>query len=351
MTEGGALVSFSRSDSIRLGFEAALAEARKYVGATAPNPPVGAALLDEAGRLLGVAAHQKAGSEHAEARLIRELTESGLISLAHTLVVTLEPCNHQGRTPPCTGAILSHSGIREIHIGASDPNPRVKGRGAERLETEGRNVRWLGPDEALGEDCKRLIAPFKKLSVTGLPWVLVKSAHRFDSLTDRANAVHNIEELLRSPEALRLSMVPPAGQKTFTSVRSLESAHLLRKQSDAILTGSGTILSDDPSFTVRRVHDHAGKHRNLAILDRSGRVSNEWLRRAAERGFDLTHITGQSTWMETLLSIGAKGCLQVLIEAGPRITSDILDSKLWDEHVAYLSTRGHEDICIKRRRA
>ena len=340
----------SLPDPIRAGFEAALREAWKFVGATAPNPPVGAAMLDQEGKLLGAAAHQKAGTEHAEARLIRELTESKLISLAHTLIVTLEPCNHQGRTPPCTGAILAHPGIREIHIGVSDPNPHVKGRGAERLETEGRIVQWLTPEEPLRSECERLIAPFKKLSVSGRPWVLVKSAHRFESTAEREHAAGDITGFLGSPEAFSRSMVPPAGQKTFTSAQSLKNAHLLRKQSDAILTGSGTILADDPSFTVRLVPDHSGKLRKLMVLDTRSRVPTEWLTRAAGRGFEVIHISQRSTWDEILGGLGTRGCLQVLIEAGPGITSDVLLSKHWDEHVAFLSTPGHEDVCIRRLR-
>ena len=307
-------------------------------------------MLDQEGCLIGVAAHQKAGTEHAEARLIRELTDAGLISRAHTLIVTLEPCNHQGRTPPCTSAILAHPEIREIHFGLGDPNPRVAGRGAEKLESQGRVVQSLAPGEPLRSECERLIAPFRKLSLTGRPWVLVKSAHRFEGMWEQQGAARDFDLFVRSRETLSQSMIPPPGQKTFTGARSLEDAHLLRKQSDAIITGSGTILSDDPSFTVRLVPDHPAKDRVLAILDSRSRTSENWLKKAEGRGFRIRHITQRINLEELLDRLGRDGCLQVLVEAGPSITSDILQSDLWDEHVAYLSALDQNDLCIRRLR-
>ncbi len=245
----------------------AVEAAEAFRGATAPNPPVGCALLDRDGAVLVVAAHRRAGTAHAEAAAIAQCRDAGTIDQVDTVVVTLEPCNHWGRTPPCTEAILS-TPARTVVIGTRDPNPRVEGGGAERLARAGLSTAWLpetpGPvAAALSARCIDLIAPFAKRATTGRPWVTVKQA------LDASG-----------------SMIPPPGRKTFTSEAALRYAHVLRKRADAILTGSGTILADHPEFTVRRVPDHADRIRQLAILDRRGRVSADFLSAAASRNFD-----------------------------------------------------------------
>ena len=111
--------------------KAAIARAEEFAGATSPNPPVGAVALDETGKIIASAAHERAGEPHAEAALISLCEAQGLLQRVHTLVVTLEPCNHQGRTGPCTEAILK-SGIKRVAFGATDPNPKVAGNGAAR---------------------------------------------------------------------------------------------------------------------------------------------------------------------------------------------------------------------------
>src|SRR6185437_12882141 len=238
--------------AIQSAFEQALELAGRYAGATSPNPCVGAAALDSQGRILSLRAHERAGEPHAEARVIAELAQAKPVpdTRPETLVVTLEPCNHQGRTGPCTDAII-RSGFRRVIYGAKDPNPRVAGGGAAKLLAAGIEV--LGPesfaDSAIPERCRELIRSFAHWSTSGLPWVTVKTALNQEG-----------------------SMIPPKGQKTFTSADSLKLAHELRKRADAILTGSGTVLADQPEFTVRHVPDHPGKVRWVAILDRRGRT-------------------------------------------------------------------------------
>jgi diaminohydroxyphosphoribosylaminopyrimidine deaminase / 5-amino-6-(5-phosphoribosylamino)uracil reductase len=114
---------------LQAAFGHALQAAVEFEGATAPNPPVGCVILDADGNELAVAAHRAAGQPHAEALAIQKCREAGLAERIHTLIVTLEPCNHQGRTPPCTSAILA-TPARQIWIGAQDPNPHVEGGGA-----------------------------------------------------------------------------------------------------------------------------------------------------------------------------------------------------------------------------
>lgn len=273
-------------------------EALRYLGATSPNPPVGAAALDENGVVLAVAAHQQAGTPHAEAALLGLCRQQGILNRLHTLCVTLEPCNHHGRTPPCTEAILA-ADIRHVVVGTRDPNPHVTGHGIEWLRQSGLDV-TVGVEE---ERCRQLIYAFGYSVTQGRPWVTVKRA--------------------LDPQG---SMIPPAGQKTFTSPESLRLAHRLRKRSDVILTGSGTILADIPAFTVRHVQDHPGKRRWLAILDRRCRVPKSYLEKSVARGFE--PVLYQDL-QEVLRDLGQRGAREILVEAGPQLSQAVLDSDLW----------------------
>ena len=293
-------------------FAAAIDEATAFIGATSPNPPVGCTLLDEAGQPLASAAHERAGQPHAEARALVLARQTGLIGRVRHVVATLEPCNHTGRTPPCTEAILA-SPARAVWVGARDPNPRVAGRGVERLRAAGLAVTELAdwPDDpeaaALAADCAALIAPFARWTRTGRPWVVAKQA--LDA---------------------RGGMVPPPGRKTFTSPDSLRLAHLMRRQSDAILTGIGTILADAPAFTVRHLSDHPDRIRRLMVLDREARLPPAYREAARARGLEV--LTAR-TPEEALSTLGAAGVLRVLVEAGPRLLDSLLRAGLVDELV------------------
>ena len=283
-------------------FRRALDAARVYEGATAPNPAVGCVLLDAAGVILAEAGHARAGELHAEAAAIAMARAAGVSDRIHTVIVTLEPCNHQGRTGPCAGAILQ-TPARRVLYGAADPNPTAAG-GAARLSAAGLEVAlWPAPFAA---EARRLLAPFASRVTRGRPFVTVKEALRDGS------------------------MIPPHGQKTFTGRDSLLLAHQLRKRADAILTGSGTVLADWPEFTVRHLPDHRGKTRPLAILDRRGRVPQAYLQAAIARGFAPFIATDPASALATL---AAQGCNEVLVEAGPHVTSAFRSLGLWDEWV------------------
>lgn len=296
----------------QLALRSAIEAAQAYRGATSPNPPVGAAALDPAGQILSVRAHTKAGEPHAEASVLKDLRARGIENQAHTLIVTLEPCNHQGRTPACSQGILATPSIRKVIYASPDPNPRVKGGGAEALRQAGLEVELVDSPEA-----RDLIAPFSKWSRTGIPWITVKTAWRLENAQ------------LSGAQSRTHGMIPPPGQKTFTSPESLRFAHILRKRADAILTGSGTVLADRPELTVRHIPDHAGKRRFLAVLDRSGRVPADWLEGRKKNGFE--PVEGSSV-PEILEMLGQKGVLEVLVEAGPSLSGFILEQGLWDEH-------------------
>lgn len=288
-----------------------------------PNPPVGAAALDDTGKILGVAAHERAGEFHAERKLIEKLRSEGSLNQARTMVVTLEPCNHTGQTPPCTEAITSTS-IKRVIYGASDPNPKASG-GGEYLKKQSLEVLQLanisgdtdGSLALLSERCELQIRAFKNLITTGLPCVFMKTAHQADG-----------------------SMIPPAGQKTFTSETSLKLAHVLRKESDAILTGVGTVLADQPEFTVRHVEDHRKIPRWIVVMDRNERTPKDWITSREKAGFKVK-IFGELK--EALKFLGDEGCLQVLVEAGPTLVKSFQKEQLWDEWVKIQVQPGKPD--------
>ncbi len=286
------------SDIFSVAMRRAIVEAAVWAGATAPNPPVGAVALDKTGNVIAVAAHQRAGRAHAEAALLDICRAQNILGDIDTLCVTLEPCNHTGRTPPCSEAIIA-AGIRRVVIGANDPNPHVAGGGAARLRQAGIEI----VEGVENELCRRLIAPFAFYAATGRAFVVVKRA--FDETG---------------------SMIPPVGQKVFASPESLVAAHRLRRKADAIVTGSGTVLADAPLFTVRHVADHAGKRRVLAILDRRGRVPQSYLQQARDSGLEPVIYTDIDFCLRNL---AARGARDILVEAGACLCDAILASGQW----------------------
>lgn len=299
-----------RAAVLAASFRHALSLAAAEEGATSPNPTVGCVLLDAAGQILMAAAHPGAGQPHAEALAIHRAREAGLVDRIETVIVTLEPCNHHGRTGPCTEAILA-TPAREVWYAVADPNPVASG-GAEHVRRAGLTVHALAgldhPDRAaLLADATRLLAPFASRVQRGRPFITVKQA------LDIAG-----------------SMIPPPGQKTFTGPEALTLAHRLRRRADAILTGSGTVLADRAAFTVRHVPDIPGKSRILCILDRRGRVDAAYLDEARQRGF---RPVIASDIAKALQDLAAQGCNEVLVEAGPALLKTLHDTGLWDDWV------------------
>jgi len=199
----------------------ALRHARKGLGRTSPNPAVGAVIVRE-GRIVATGHHQKAGGPHAEVEAIRAL--GGRAEPGDTLYVTLEPCNHAGRTPPCTQAVLE-CGLRRVVVGMPDPNPNVAGGGCAYLEEMGVEVRT----GVLEEACRTLNEAFLKHAVTGRPFVIAKTASTLDGWTATATG-HS---------------------RWVTNEQSRRFVHRLRDRCDAVLVGVGTVLADDPSLTAR----------------------------------------------------------------------------------------------------
>jgi len=295
-------------------FETAVATAARFRGATAPNPPVGAATLDRAGRIVAVSAHEAAGKPHAEANAIAMHANKTSEPVA-ALVVTLEPCNHYGRTPPCTEAVL-RARPQSVWIGALDPNRHVTGGGRAVLVAGGIRVHLLSDlsSDAAGriaEQCRDLILPFSHRLATGRPWITIKQ-------------VVGPDGTFSSP-----------GRNASASHEVVAFAHQLRKCADAILTGSGTVLTDWPDFSVRHIADHRSKPRSLLICDRRDRVPQAYLEATRLHGLDPVKVTNIEAALDGL---GAQGCLEVLVEAGPALLRHLLKADLWDEHVVIGTT-------------
>src|SRR5262245_57065762 len=198
----------------------ALALAERGRGYVEPNPLVGAVVVRD-GRLVGEGWHRRYGEAHAE---VNALHEAGEAARGATLYVTLEPCCHHGKTPPCTDAVLRF-GVRRVVAAMTDPFPRVAGGGVERLRTAGLEVE-TGLLEA---DARRLNAPYLKLLATGRPYVHAKWAMTLDGkLATRTG-----------------------DSKWISSDASRRRVHELRGRMDAILVGIGTALADDPLLTAR----------------------------------------------------------------------------------------------------
>src|SRR5262245_24025237 len=198
----------------------ALALAERGLGRTFPNPPVGAVLVRD-GRVVGEGFHQRAGEPHAE---IQALRAAGERARGATLYVTLEPCTHFGRTPPCVDALLP-LGLRRAVVAMVDPDPRVRGRGIARLR-RARVAVAVGPG---AEDARRLMLGFCSRVLRGRPLVTLKLAATLDG---RIATASGDARWVTGPPARRL-------------------AHALRDLSDAVLVGAGTVRADDPRLTCR----------------------------------------------------------------------------------------------------
>ncbi len=189
--------------------------ARRGLGSTSPNPVVGA-LVVKNGQIIGSGYHRKAGAPHAE---IEALSMAGERAKGSTLFVNLEPCNHYGRTPPCTKAILK-SGIKRVVVGIADPNPNVTGGGCKFLRSKGVEVKY----GVLEEECTRLNEVYIKYVKKGKPFVILKGALTLDGwiATKTGNS------------------------RWITNEKSRKFVHSLRKKVDAIMVGVETIIADNP---------------------------------------------------------------------------------------------------------
>jgi len=302
----------------------ALREARKGLGRTHPNPVVGAVIVKH-GSVVGKGYHKLAGTPHAE---IHALNNAGDKSRGATIYVTLEPCNHTGRTPPCTQAIL-RAGIKRVVIGQDDPNPHVAGNGAAYLKNQGLAVN----QHVLREECVAINRPFIKYITSGKPWVVLKAAMSLDG-----------------------KLAAPSGQSSWiTNERSRRFVHTLRNRHDAILVGRGTVMNDNPSLTCRigggRDPLRVVLDSNLAIAVNAKMLKQQSTAETfiyCKRKYDgqkkkvledtgarvipvSTHADGRLDLSAVLDSLAFEGITSVFVEGGGTVHTAFLNNKLVDE--------------------
>lgn len=210
---------------------------------TTPNPNVGCVIVKDE-EVIGEGFHAKAGQAHAEINALNDVVQRGLSAQGATAYVTLEPCSHYGRTPPCADALIA-AGITEVIIGSRDPNPQVSGRGVEKLRAAGITV----TEDSLREQCDELNLGFFKRMTTGMPWVTVKLGMSLDA-----------------------KIATASGQSQWiTGEASREDVQYLRAASCAIMTSSATVIADNPSLNVRL--SNTTRQPKRVVVDSQLRVS------------------------------------------------------------------------------
>jgi len=282
---------------------AALDEAKKALGQTSPNPAVGAVLV-VGDRIVSRGHHRGAGREHAEVECLRNF--GAPVPARATLYVTLEPCSTEGRTLPCTDAILQ-AGVRNVVVGAIDVNPRHAGKGIVRLRNAGVSVR----DSVLADDCAQINEAFNKWIVTGRPFVIAKCGMSLDGRLTR-----------------------PAGESRWITGRFARlHAHQLRAQVDAILVGAETVRTDNPRLTLRGVRGARQPWR--VVLTRSGKLPHR-AQLFSDRLSSRTLIYQRESLAAVLRSLAKRGVTSVLIEGGGDVLGQAVDARLIDKLQLYL---------------
>ena len=280
----------------------AIREARKGAGATHPNPAVGAVIVSGQ-TIVAKGWHRAAGSPHAEIEALKRARQR-----AHgaTLYVTLEPCSTQGRTPPCTRAIIE-AGLARVVYGATDPNRKHSGRATTLLSRAGIDVQagvLAGPCAALNPEWNKWIS-------TGMPYVIAKAAMTLDG---RINS--------------------PPESRWITSEASRQDAMKLRGRVQAILVGGGTVRVDDPQLTVRGISPSSQPLR--VVWTRSGQLP------ASAKIFtddyrDRTIVLTGLSLGSALRELGSREIVSVLIEGGGRVLGEAFDASLVDEVCFYMA--------------
>jgi diaminohydroxyphosphoribosylaminopyrimidine deaminase/5-amino-6-(5-phosphoribosylamino)uracil reductase len=311
--------------------ELALTLARSARGRTWPNPMVGAVVVNE-GRIVGMGAHLQAGTPHAE---VHALTMAGEAACGGTLYVTLEPCSHFGRTPPCADRVIE-AGIRKAVIAMLDPNPRVSGRGAAKLRDAGIEVE-VGLCEA---EARELNEIFIHYITKRRPFVIMKTAMTLDGKIAASNG----------------------DSRWVTGSSARLEVHRLRDRVDAILVGIGTVLADDPQLTTRL--PEGGKNPLRIIVDTHLRIPDEArvldtraartliacgegadqarIRSLRERGAEVVCLPvsdGKVCLRSLMEELGRREIASVLVEGGAAINGSLLQEGLIDQVIAFIAPK------------
>lgn len=292
----------SPGDSLDAAMRLAIEQSNLVKGTTYPNPPVGAVILDAGGEVVGVGATEPAGGDHAE---ILALRRAGDLAAGGTVVVTLEPCNHYGKTPPCVNALLAAK-VGAVAYAVADPNPEAAG-GAARLQEAGIEVRsGVLADEVAGGPLREWLHKQR----TGLPHLTWKYASSVDG---RSAAADGSSQWISS-DASRLDV------------------HRRRAVCDAIVVGTGTVLADDPALTARLPDGSLAERQPLRVvvgmreIPSDAKVLNDDSRTMLIRTHDP---------MEVLKAVSDR--TDVLLEGGPTLAGAFLRAGVVDRILAYVA--------------
>ncbi|WP_420229842.1 bifunctional diaminohydroxyphosphoribosylaminopyrimidine deaminase/5-amino-6-(5-phosphoribosylamino)uracil reductase RibD [Psychrobacter sp. ER1] len=287
----------------------AIEQAKRGLYTTRPNPAVGCVIV-QAEQIVGQGFHPKAGEPHAE---VFALKDAGTQAAGATAYVTLEPCSHTGRTPPCALALVAAK-VKRVVIAGLDPNPQVAGRGVKLLEQTGIKV-TVG---VLTEQAEALNRGFLKAMRTKMPYVRLKIATSLDGRTAMASGE----------------------SKWITSTAAREDVQKLRAQSGVIITGSETVITDNPQLNVRSeqlgMPPEKIPNPKIVILDRRQR-----LKHSLQSDYQLCRHPDTIYWHEddlsTLLAklVNEHQCYDVLVEAGASVAGSFLSQQLVDELIVY----------------
>jgi diaminohydroxyphosphoribosylaminopyrimidine deaminase/5-amino-6-(5-phosphoribosylamino)uracil reductase len=304
----------------------ALRLAERGLYSTSPNPRVGCVLVRD-GSIVGEGWHERAGEPHAEVHALRA---AGDVARGATAYVTLEPCSHHGRTPPCADALIE-AGVARVMVAMQDPNPQVAGQGIAKLRAAGIEVE-CGLMEAAARELN--IGFFTRMT-RGMPWVRSKIAASLDGRTALANGE----------------------SKWITGAAARQDVQHWRARSCVVLTGIGTVLADDPQLNVRElatsrqplravVNNNLRMPPNARLLQQHGAVVYTAMRdaqkiaaleQAGARVVVLPDANGQVDAAAVLRDLAAQGCNEVLVEAGSKLNGALLKAELVDELVLYLA--------------
>jgi diaminohydroxyphosphoribosylaminopyrimidine deaminase/5-amino-6-(5-phosphoribosylamino)uracil reductase len=299
-----------------------------------PNPWVGCVVVDERGAIAGEGWHRRPGTPHAEADA---LAMAGERARGGTAFVTLEPCAHHARTPPCADALVA-AGVRRVVVAVEDPDPRVAGRGVARLRAAGVEVE-LGPGATAA---RRSLAPYLHHRRTGRAWCLLKTAMALDGKVAAADG----------------------SSRWITGARARTDAHRIRAESQAVVVGAGTALADHPSLTARDVDPPVERQPLRVLLDGRGRVPargplfdpalaptlvittdaapvgavDAW-RAAGAKVETVPAARGGVDLVATLDHLGRLDVLQAVVEGGPTVHGALLGAGLADRVVAYVAPK------------
>jgi diaminohydroxyphosphoribosylaminopyrimidine deaminase/5-amino-6-(5-phosphoribosylamino)uracil reductase len=285
-----------------------------------PNPRVGAVILAADGTVVGFGVHRAPGGPHAE---VEALEAAGERARGGTLVVTLEPCNHHGRTPPCVDAILA-AGIERVVVGAADPDTAVAGGGIERLLEAGVSVET----GVLADEVEAMDPAYFHHRRTGRPRVTLKAALTLDG---QVAARDGSSQWITSPEAR-------------------EDGHRLRAEADAVMVGAGTALTDNPELTVR-LPGYEGRQpvpvvvagtrpfpNDLRVIER-----NAIIFAPSARDLDAEVVVVESgdrvDLEKALVTLGERGIVDLLVEGGPVLADGLMESGLVDRCIFYLGAK------------